>query len=329
MAKYVKISLLFLISSIGLFYAFKSIELSKLLEQLYAVDAFKFFLSIFILIIACIVRSRRLKYLSAPIDKNISTHHLFGATMIGYFGNGILFFRLGELLKAYAISQGRKIKPSESFGLIMLERVIDALTVFFLLIITLPFLPLNNQIIRYWIIGFVMVTLIFTGFLFLSKFLNWGSLVNHLGFLNDFWKNKILEVIKKLHNGLGLVFKTKNKVEILICTILIWFCYFLMTIWLIESCNINMNLLDSFIVLIMGAIIISVPAFPGGLGTYEAGITYTLTFLFAVPKDIALTYALVSHTSNYLPYIIIGAFYFIKSGMKISSIKNNSVNYEK
>ena len=90
-----------------------------------------------------------------------------------------------------------------------------------------------------------------------------------------------------------------------------------------------MNLLDSFIVLIMGAIIISVPAFPGGLGTYEAGITYTLTFLFAVPKDIALTYALVSHTSNYLPYIIIGAFYFIKSGMKISSIKNNSVNYEK
>ena len=52
-----------------------------------------------------------------PIDKSISTHHLFGATMIGYFGNGILFFRLGELLKAYAISQGRKIKPSESFGL--------------------------------------------------------------------------------------------------------------------------------------------------------------------------------------------------------------------
>ena len=65
---------------------------------------------------ACVIRAKRLKYIISPLDNNITTHHLFGATMIGYFGNGILFFRLGELLKAYAISQGRQIKPSESFG---------------------------------------------------------------------------------------------------------------------------------------------------------------------------------------------------------------------
>ena len=328
MAKYVKISLLLFLSFIGLYYAFKSINFSVLLEHLYAVNSFKFFLSIFILIISCIIRSRRLKYLAAPIDKTISTHHLFGATMIGYFGNGILFFRLGELLKAYAISQGRKIKPSESFGLIMLERLLDALTVFSLLVLTLPFLPLGNQIIRYWIIGFVIVTLIFILILFFSKFLNWTYLISYLEFLNEPLKNKILDVIEKVYNGLSLVFKTKNKFEIFICTVLIWLCYYFMTICLIESCNIKMTLFNSFIILIMGAIIISVPAFPGGLGTYEAGITYTLTLLYFVPKDMALTYAIVSHTSNYLPYVVIGAFYFIKSGMKISSIKNSSVNYE-
>tara|TARA_B100000925_G_C21741423_1_gene359420 strand:- start:42 stop:563 length:522 start_codon:yes stop_codon:yes gene_type:complete len=173
-----------------------------------------------------------------------------------------------------------------------------------------------------------MVTLLIVGILLLSKYLNWSSLMNYIGFLNEPLKNKILEVIKKVYNGLGLVFKTKNKVEILICTILIWLCYFLMTVWLIEACNIDINLINSFIVLIMGAIIISVPAFPGGLGTYEAGITYTLTLLFHIPKDIALSYAIVSHTSNYVPYIIIGALYFIKRGMKMSSLKNNSVSYE-
>jgi uncharacterized membrane protein YbhN (UPF0104 family) len=81
-------------------------------------------------------------------------------------------------------------------------------------------------------------------------------------------------------------------------------------------------------VLILGAIIVSVPALPGGLGTYEAGITYAFTFLFFVSKDIALTYAIVSHTSNYLPYIIIGFFYFIRSGVKISSVKNNELNHD-
>ena len=327
MAKYVKISLLFFFSGFGLFYAFKSIDFTELLEHLFSVDLFKFSLSILILIVACIIRAKRLKYLAIPMDKNISTHHLFGATMIGYFGNGILFFRLGELLKAYAISQGREIKPSESFGLIMLERLVDAISVFFLLFIALPFLPLDDKIIRYWIIAFIVVTLSLISVLAILNFLGWKHLINHLGFLNEAFRTKITDIIAKIFDGLGLVFKTEKKIEILSCTILIWFCYFLMTKWLIESCHIDLKLFDSFIMLILGAIIISVPALPGGLGTYEAGITYALTFLFFVSKDVALTYAIVSHTSNYLPYIVIGFFYFIKSGVKLSSIKNNSLNH--
>jgi len=325
--KYVKISLLFVISCFGLFYAFKSIEIAELLDHLYSINLFKFSISILILIVACIFRAKRLKYLALPIDKSISTHHLFGATMIGYFGNGILFFRLGELLKAYAISQGREIKPSESFGLIMLERLVDAVSVFFLLVIALPFLPLDDKIIRYWIIAFIVVTILLICILVILNYLNWKFLINQLGFLNKTLRAKIIDVIVKIYDGLGLVFKTKKKIEILSCTISIWFCYFLMTKWLIESCYIDLNLFDSFIMLILGAIIISVPALPGGLGTYEAGITYAFTFLFFVSKDVALTYAIVSHISNYLPYVVIGFFYFIKSGVKISSIKNNSLNH--
>ena len=157
--------------------------------------------------------------------------------------------------------------------------------------------------------------------------MDWKHLINQLGFLNGAVRAKITDMIAKIYDGLGLVFKTEKKIEILSCTILIWFCYFLMTKWLIESCHIELNLFNSFIMLILGAIIISVPALPGGLGTYEAGITYALTFLFFVSKDEALTYAIVSHTSNYLPYIIIGFFYFIRSGVKISSVNNNELNH--
>ena len=171
MVKYVKIFILFVISCFGLFYAFKSIELAELLDHLYSINLFKFFISILILIVACIIRAKRLKYLAFPIDENISTHHLFGATMIGYFGNGILFFRLGEILKAYAISQGREIKPAESFGLIMLERLVDAVSVFFLLVLALPFLPLDDNIIRYWIIAFIVATGLIIGILIVLNFL--------------------------------------------------------------------------------------------------------------------------------------------------------------
>ena len=76
--------------------------------------------------------------------------------------------------------------------------------------------------------------------------------------------------------------------------------------------------------LLMGSIIIAVPALPGGLGTYDAGITYTLMLLFFVTKNEALTYAIISHASNYIPYLIIGSIYFILSGIRISDIKKRS-----
>ena len=184
MIKYLQILFLFLISSIGLYYAFDDIEFSKLSHHFASLDILKFTLSIIILMFACIIRSKRLKYIISPLDDNITTHHLFGATMIGYFGNGILFFRLGELLKAYSISQGNNIKTSESFGVIMLERVIDALTVLFLLVCALPFFPFENQTFRYWIMAFCLATMVFVALLVLMRFIDWKSLVNSFSFLS-------------------------------------------------------------------------------------------------------------------------------------------------
>tara|TARA_B100001142_G_scaffold279239_1_gene289751 strand:- start:409 stop:705 length:297 start_codon:yes stop_codon:yes gene_type:complete len=94
-----------------------------------------------------------------------------------------------------------------------------------------------------------------------------------------------------------------------------------MTKWLLESCGIFLDLHEVYIMLLMGAIIVSIPALPGGLGTYEAGMTYALSLLFFVSKDLALTYAIISHASNYVPYVVVGSIYFLRSGIKISSVK--------
>ena len=325
MAKYYKILILVFLSFFGLYYAFESIEFSELYHRIISVDLLKLILAISILMLSAIIRAKRLKYIISPLDTDISTHHLFGATMIGYFGNGILFFRLGELLKAFSISQGNNIKTAESFGVVMLERVMDALTVFILIVFFLPFIPLENQTIRYWVIAFVVFTIVFVGSLFLIKFINWKHMILSFSILNESFKNKLITVTEKIFKGLELIFKTKHNLKIMLCTVLIWICYFIMTMLLMESCHIELSLDKVFIMLLIGAIIVAVPALPGGLGTYEAGITYTMTLLFFVSKDLSLTYAIVSHASNYIPYMLVGSFYFIKSGLKFGSI--NKANF--
>ncbi len=325
MGKVLKIVFLLFISLIGLYFAFYNIDFIELLNHILKVDLFQFSYAIIILLLACIFRAKRLQYIVSPLDNNISLHHLFSSTMIGYFGNGILFFRLGEVLKAYSISQNNRITTSESFGVIMLERIIDALTVLVFLLFFLPWLPTDNKTIRYWIIAFVAVTLLFIFFIIILRFINWKKFISSMSFISHPIRNIIISIVDKIFNGIDAIIKTKHALGIVISTILIWICYFLMTIWLLEACEIYLTLSGNFIVLLMGAIIIAVPALPGGLGTYEAGITFTLMLLFFVTKDEALTYAIVSHASNYMPYLIIGSIYFINSGLQISEIKKEAL----
>ena len=281
MGKVLKIVLLITISAIGLYFAFHNIDFNNLFNRLLRIDLIKFFAAIFILMVACIVRAKRLQYILYPLDKNISLHHLFSSTMIGYFGNGILFFRFGEILKAYSISQGNKITTSESFGIIMLERVIDALTVLILLLMFLPWMPIQNITINYWVSAFAVVTVLFTLIILILRKINWKNFITSLSFINESFRSLLVSMMEKIFDGIDAIKNTKHTWGILISTFLIWICYYLMTVWLLESCQIYLTLSGAFIMLLMGSIIIAVPALPGGLGTYEAGITFTLILLFA------------------------------------------------
>tara|TARA_B100001167_G_scaffold56809_1_gene33225 strand:- start:380 stop:1006 length:627 start_codon:yes stop_codon:yes gene_type:complete len=206
----------------------------------------------------------------------------------------------------------------------MLERVIDALTVLIFLLMFLPWLPIQNTTINYWVSAFAVVTVFFTLIILILRKINWKNFITSLSFINESFRSLLVSMMEKIFDGIDAIKNTKHTWGILISTFLIWICYYLMTVWLLESCQIYLTLSGAFIMLLMGSIIIAVPALPGGLGTYEAGITFTLMLLFYVTKDEALTYAIVSHASNYFPYIIVGSIYFIISGLKISDIKNKA-----
>ena len=143
-------------------------------------------------------------------------------------------------------------------------------------------------------------------------------------FVDERIRITLLGIVQKIFDGIDTIKNTNHVKGIIFSTISMWTCYYFMTVWLLESCQIYLVPSGSFIMLVMGAIIIAVPALPGGLGTYEAGITYTLMLIYFLTKDQALTYAIVSHASNYIPFLGVGSIYFIISGIRISDIKKVS-----
>jgi len=79
------------------------------------------------------------------------------------------------------------------------------------------------------------------------------------------------------------------------------------------------------VILGMGSIAIAIPALPGGVGTYDAGIKFSLILIFSVSSEKALAFALVSHAANYFPFLIIGAIYFILGGLRLKDVGQNSI----
>ena len=104
MNKYSKLALIGAISIIGLYIAFKGENLDELAYHLLRVDFIGVFIACLLLVFSCIVRAYRWQLLLEPFD-NIPLKNVFSSTMIGYFGNGILAFRLGELLKAHSVAK--------------------------------------------------------------------------------------------------------------------------------------------------------------------------------------------------------------------------------
>jgi uncharacterized protein (TIRG00374 family) len=246
--------------------------------------------------------------------------------MIGYFGKSILFFRLGELLRAYSVSVGRTLTVSQAFGTVILERIIDAFTVVIILILILPWIPIQNSGIQSLLIVFIGTTIIAITIIIIFYRWNWLEVLKTYNIFRHGTGEKLLNIIEKIFDGLTMITRSKHIFQLFIFSALLWITYFTMTYYLLDATHLDdIGLMGAGIILAMGSIAIAIPALPGGMGTYDVGIKFVIMLIFSVSSEEALTFALVSHASNYFPYLIIGSIYFIFGGIRLKDIDRDLI----
>ena len=122
----------------------------------------------------------------------------------GYFGNSVLPVRMGEILRAYIVSNNSALSVAQVIGSLIVERMLDVLGV---VIFALIFL-FNFEIIfipKWFILIIVMTTVVLFGILFLisSEKIKW-----------DFIKKRKKKNKSKITSKIYIYFK-KNKFSIL------------------------------------------------------------------------------------------------------------------
>ena len=322
MSRKVKLLLAIILSCFGLYFAFIGENYDTFIDNVSNVNLVDISIAILLLILSCFPRALRWKLLISPLE-SISFHHVFAATMIGYFGNGVMFFRLGEILKAFALSKGNNITISQAFGTVVAERILDLLMVIFIFALTFSYFPMEDEKFKIGIVFSISFVFLLVILILVAHKLNLLEKLSNFDIFSSKLGQKIISIMTKLFEGIVAVLKNNNISLIILSSVSIWVIYFYIGVIVLRACDIPLGYGEAGVLLVISSFILGIPSLPGAAGTLDAGVKYALVLIFNIPTAKALTYSIISHAVSYFPLLIVGFVYFLISSIKFKEIKDS------
>lgn len=292
----------------------------KLFEEIQKVELGWVFLSMIFGAWAYVIRGLRWIILIDALGYKSSKINSITSVSVGYFTN-LFIPRAGEISRCTALVQAEKIPFDKLFGTILVERVIDFIFLFSLIIITF-FLKLDDLLNFFSTLQahqvnspagnstiLILLSIIILGIIVFFLLKKWMK--------NSVFYKAILEFFNGLKEGFKSIKKMKRRTVFWIYTFSIWLMYFLMTYICFFSMSETSSLTvsDGMFLLVLGGIGMVIPT-PGGIGSYHAIIMIGLAvlgigFINLNPPEgeinPALVFPTVVHVAQTLVAIIMGS----------------------
>jgi uncharacterized protein (TIRG00374 family) len=286
---------------------------------------------------AFLVRAERWEYLLEPIKK-IKLPSLFSAVCIGFMGNSLLPARAGEFIRAYMMGKREGISKSSALATIVIERLMDGLTILFMLIIVLFFFRFpkdrhGSYITLSFLKWIVTLTSFFYGIVIaLLISLSWKpEKVWHLlkGILHRFLNHGLVTKTEKLYNsfilGLEALKKGRHMLSIIIYSIILWIITAFAIYILFLAFSIKLTFFNAVFLLVVVAVGVMLPSSPGYVGTFHLASSEAL-ILLGIGVNYAKTFAIVHHAVSIVPVTLLGLFYLYRENMSFREIQTSAEN---
>lgn len=319
-----------------LFVAFRGIALDELADTLRRANFWWIGLSLLFAFLSFFSRARRWMLLIEPLGYKPSFVNTYHSLMIGYLSNYALP-RLGEVTRCVTLGRREKIPVDSLFGTVIVERVIDLVMLFLILLVLLfvwmekfgaffseqVFMPLKEKLTgtfggtwMFWLlIGASFAVILLLIYLFRKP-------LGRLAVIR-----KIRDIILGVVDGLKTIYTMKRKWEFIIHSLLIWFLYILMTWMVVFSLEETSGLtfIDGMFLLVAGGLGMAAPV-TAGFGAYHWITSRGLAFVYDFPLELGGAYAILAHESNSLLTITMGAIsYLMLTFTKKKALADKSV----
>lgn len=261
-----------------------------------------------LLVAEVMIRAWRWQILLAPI-RRCSLAKLTSATMIGLMANNILPARAGEFVRAFAGARLERIPFSTCFATVVIDRVFDGLTastLFVAVVLAYPSLPDLAKWSGYLAAAVYLATLLVLVALIAKQTATLRLVAALLRFLPRNLASTVVSWLTSFVSGLGIFRRPGLLLASLVLSALIWIGYALSLYVIALAFDIHLGLMDTFLMLIVVTIGLTLPSTPGFVGAMEAAVWFGLTFFFGIDDSTAFAVGVVFHVTQYVPMTIAG-----------------------
>jgi len=295
--------------------AFRGASVSKILNQMLRANMFWVLISLILSIVALVSRAYRWNLLIESTGYLPPLKKTFYALMTGYFAN-LAFPRLGEITRCGSLSKAEAIPFTSLLGTVIVERVVDVISLFACLLLTtiIEYKRLQNflhdnivqpiadkcrQLVGspvFIVASIIMLVLLIFGIIYyLKRSRQMGN------------QSKFVQLWNDLVNGLRSIGKLKRPWTFTFHSVFIWVLYFfgVYTCFFSLPSTAHLGLSASLFLLVAGGLGMSAPV-QGGIGAYHLLVSQGL-MLYGLSQQDGLAFATLLHTLQLVLTVVLGS----------------------
>ena len=297
--------------------AFRNADVAALLGALEDPD-YRYLAPILLVLAALYwLRALRWSWLLRPLCW-LSAREAAPALLIGAAGNNVLPAHLGEVLRAVVLAREFGLSKTAVLSTLVLERLLDLLSVLGILAVTLRFLPKAPQLEILRAAGCLLGAFV-VGFLSLLGVFVWRSRAalraaeKLFSVFGPGVRRKLLEHMRLAAEGLKTLRSPKLLAGVVGITLLAWILngagLYLAT--LSVSAEVPVPPLAALVLTSVVVLGLALPTAPGYVGTMQWCFVLALG-VFAVPRETALAASIYALVVGFVPVTVAGVWFFLR-----------------
>ncbi len=276
-----------------------------------------------------VTRSLRWQYLLRGIGP---THFVtaFRTTVIGFAASFLLPARAGELVRPYLLARQEGLPFTATFATVVLERVLDMVTVLILFSAYLLSGPGAEQAspamfravkVGGVAAGAVTAAILVVFFLLAGRPEALGRAVLRVErVLPARLAHLVARLAQTFAEGLAAVRNPRHLAMVLLWSFPLWLSIAL-GIWLGSlAFHIQISFPASFLIMTVLVVGVAVPT-PGAVGGYHEAYRLAVTTFFHAPNDRAVGAALILHAISFVPVTLLGIVFMAQEGLTLGRVR--------